>query len=395
MGQTLSEPITTKEITVCQSSEYGVASASMQGWRIGMEDAHTHILGSPDDENAAFFGIYDGHGGARVAQVASMKLHKKIIGNEHYVNNDFHTAIKTGFLNLDEELKQDEETKEQMSGTTAVTVLIKDRKIYCGNAGDSRAVLCQRGKARKCVGSWQQGGWVDACRVNGNLALSRALGDFIFKNNDSLRAEEQIVTALPDIIEVEITDEHEFIILACDGIWDVLSNEQAVAYCRKRLGEGSTPEKICEELVDRCLAPDCELSGVGCDNMSVILVCLLQGESKEAYTERVKRESLVADDQFVQDMLQGLKFDQNFANNASPFVLQNARDNIFGDDVIESMLTDAMLSRANERNTMHVDDPKPSEQAFITPPNEVLHQDESDDPPPAVFEVIPHGTPEK
>jgi protein phosphatase 2C family protein 2/3 len=141
---------------------------------------------------------------------------------------------------------------------------------YLGNAGDSRAVLCQKGKAvplsvdhkpndpeemRRIIAG---GGWVEACRVNGNLALSRALGDFIFKNNDSLKAEDQIVTglgfkgpaflivclALPDIVEVAITDEHEFIILACDGIWDVLSNEQAVAYCRKRLGEGCTPEKV-------------------------------------------------------------------------------------------------------------------------------------------------------
>jgi protein phosphatase 2C family protein 2/3 len=111
-----------------------------------MEDAHTHILDSPADEGAAFFAVYDGHGGARVAQFASMHLHKRIIGNEHYgtffflfkfhnsclENEDYHNAIKSGFLKLDEELKQDEETKEQMSGTTAVTVLIKDRKIYCG-----------------------------------------------------------------------------------------------------------------------------------------------------------------------------------------------------------------------------------------------------------------------
>lgn len=63
------------------------------------------------------------------------------------MNNDFHGAIKQGFLKLDEDLKHDEETKEQMSGTTAVTILIKDGKIFCGNAGDSRAVLCQQGKA--------------------------------------------------------------------------------------------------------------------------------------------------------------------------------------------------------------------------------------------------------
>lgn len=52
------------------------------------------------------------------------------------------------------------------------------------------------------------------------------------------------ILALPDIVEVEITDDHEFIVLACDGIWDVLSNEQVVAFCRKRLSEGRTPEQV-------------------------------------------------------------------------------------------------------------------------------------------------------
>lgn len=75
-----------------------------------------------------------------------------------------------------------------------------------GNAGDSRAVLCQKGKAVPLSfdhkpsdpGELQRitnaGGWVDACRVNGYLALSRAIGDFIFKNSELLKPEEQIVT---------------------------------------------------------------------------------------------------------------------------------------------------------------------------------------------------------
>lgn len=79
--------------------------------------------------------------------------------------------------------------------------------------------------------------------------------------------------------------------------------------------------QVCEELVDRCLAPDCELSGVGCDNMTVVLVCLLQGLSHSEYVERLKRESLATEDANLQNMLQDLKFDQNFMNNAGPFLL--------------------------------------------------------------------------
>lgn len=63
MGQTLSEPVTAKESASCQNALYKVGSSCMQGWRVTMEDSHTHILALPDDQDAAFFAVYDGHGG--------------------------------------------------------------------------------------------------------------------------------------------------------------------------------------------------------------------------------------------------------------------------------------------------------------------------------------------
>ena len=63
MGQTLSEPITAKETACVENGRFKVGSSSMQGWRVTMEDAHTHILSLPDDPSTAFFGVYDGHGG--------------------------------------------------------------------------------------------------------------------------------------------------------------------------------------------------------------------------------------------------------------------------------------------------------------------------------------------
>lgn len=118
--------------------------------------------------------------------------------------------------------------------------------------------------------------------------------------------------------------------------------------------------------MDRCLAPDCELSGVGCDNMTIVLVCLLQGQSKEAYIERLKRESLAGDDSALQAMLQGLKFDQNFANNASPFGAPGSDNSI-----------EAVLNRViSGRDPMHTEEPKPSDQLFITPNESPPHVDE-------------------
>lgn len=87
--------------------------------------------------------------------------------------------------------------------------------------------------------------------------------------------------AYPDVETREITEDWEFLVLACDGIWDVLSNEEVIEFCRKRIGMGLYPEEICEELMTHCLAPDCQMGGLGGDNMTVVLVCFLHGRSYE------------------------------------------------------------------------------------------------------------------
>lgn len=84
MGQTLSEPVTTKDTTVVRNSTYQVGSSCMQGWRVSMEDSHTHILSLPDDPGTAFFGVYDGHGGAKVSLFAGKHLHKYVVNREEY-----------------------------------------------------------------------------------------------------------------------------------------------------------------------------------------------------------------------------------------------------------------------------------------------------------------------
>lgn len=68
-------------------------------------------------------------------------------------------------------------------------------------------------KARICAA----GGFVDFGRVNGNLALSRALGDFEFKKSADLSPEQQIVTAYPDVVTHKISSDDEFLVIACDG----------------------------------------------------------------------------------------------------------------------------------------------------------------------------------
>ncbi|XP_053398734.1 probable protein phosphatase 2C T23F11.1 isoform X1 [Mercenaria mercenaria] len=318
MGQTLSEPVTTKETSSCQNSAVKVGVSCMQGWRINMEDAHCQLLSLPGDKDAMFFAVFDGHGedqqtnpkdvkntrGAKVAQYASSNLHKKIIMQPAYAQNRIAEALKGGFLQIDHDMTQDETMKDELAGTTAISLLIKNKRLYCANVGDSRAVASVRGRAdvlshdhkpgnegetRRIIAA---GGWVEFNRVNGNLALSRALGDFVFKKNDKKGPDEQIVTAYPDVQERALTNDYEFVVLACDGIWDVLTNQEVIDFIRARIAQRMEPEIICEELMTRCLAPDCQMGGLGCDNMTVCLVCFLHDRPFEDLIRRCSQPSL-------------------------------------------------------------------------------------------------------
>uniref|UniRef100_A0A182ND62 protein-serine/threonine phosphatase n=1 Tax=Anopheles dirus TaxID=7168 RepID=A0A182ND62_9DIPT len=299
MGQSLSEPVTSKETAFCQNDFYKVGSSCMQGWRMHMEDSHTHILSLPDDPGTSFFAVYDGHGGAKVAEYAGKHLHKYITRRLEY-GKDVRHALQQGFLDLDEAMLNNEALREQMSGSTAVAVLIKDNRLYCANAGDSRAIACIDGhldvlsfdhkptneteKERIC----SAGGYVEYNRVNGYLALSRALGDFGLKRNKHKLPEEQMVTAYPDVEEREIAENWDFLVLACDGIWDVLSSQAVLQFVQMEIAQGIYPQQICENLMDRCIAPDCQMGGIGGDNMTVIIVCFLHGQPYEELISRCK-----------------------------------------------------------------------------------------------------------
>ncbi|XP_003703408.1 putative protein phosphatase 2C T23F11.1 isoform X2 [Megachile rotundata] len=310
MGQTLSEPVTTKKSAYCINSKYRVGSSCMQGWRITMEDCHVHILSLPDDPGTAFFAVYDGHGSAAMAQHAGKHLHEYIIKRSEYKAGNIVQAIQQGFLELDKAMQNDVTLKDEQAGTTVIALLIKDNILYSANAGDSRAVASINGRAVPLSRDHKPtlkdererieaaGGWVEFNRVNGLLALSRALGDFMFKRNERKSAQEQIVTAFPEVQEFKITDDWEFVVLACDGIWDVMTSSEVVDFVRARLmpsgpnNEWMDPEEICEELIKHCLAPDA-IMGTGCDNMTVVLVCFHHGKPYFFSIPRCK-ESLIS-----------------------------------------------------------------------------------------------------
>ncbi|KAK9503637.1 hypothetical protein O3M35_010157 [Rhynocoris fuscipes] len=254
----------------------------MQGWRLTMEDTSCLYLDIPNDStNTMMIGVFDGHGGISIAEYVSKHLHKFIMKQPEYKDN-IKKAISKGFAEIDAKMRKDR--PDDPSGCTAITIFIRDNMLYCANVGDSRAIAYENGRTiplsydhkptipmeyKRII---EAGGWVEAERVNGSLALSRALGDFQFKGGVSLRPEQQIVSCMPDIITKKLDKNWKFVLLACDGIWEVMSNEKVGEFVRYRLNEGMPLEKICESLMNACLAPRTEGSCLGCDNMTVGLV---------------------------------------------------------------------------------------------------------------------------
>ena len=119
---------------------------------------------------------------------------------------------------------------------------------------------------------YKANGFVSDGRVNGNLNLSRSLGDLEYKKNKKIPQEEQIITALPEVTNCSLSDV-DFIFLGCDGVYDCLTNQEVVDFISTRLKSNMKLTKILEEMMDQIIAPDIYTeTGVGCDNMSAVII---------------------------------------------------------------------------------------------------------------------------
>lgn len=154
-------------------------------------------------------------------------------------------------------------------GCTANVILIVDmKKLYVANAGDSRCVMGKSGKAvplsfdhkpeneEERIRIEKAGSTIIEGRVDGNLNLTRSLGDLKYKQNKNLKPEEHPVTANPDVFEYELTGEEDFIIMGCDGIWETKSNDDMVDYIYKKFDEGKDLKTISEDLLNDNISPD-------------------------------------------------------------------------------------------------------------------------------------------
>jgi len=312
------------------------SASEMQGWRESMEDAHVTIASLRDAvtvshmsetstvdngwSNVGLFGVFDGHGGFQVAKFCERHLPEAIASRP---SSNIGTAMSEAFVEMDQLLKDPLGLRElkrltalaktssrrtrrfrgsaEGIGSTAVLCCVTPSCLVVANCGDSRAVLCRGGHAidlsqdhkpslpEERARIEEAGGWVQhgaVPRVNGDLSLSRALGDLEYKD-DKLPPENHIVSAVPEVRSVARTPQDEFLLLACDGIWDVLSSQAAVDFVRHQLGDSNSwgwriatgklkASEILSQLLDHCLSPDlASTAGLGGDNMTVVLVLFL------------------------------------------------------------------------------------------------------------------------
>lgn len=264
-----------------------------------MEDAHTTLTYNVNGVPHHFFGVFDGHGGKLTARVSALKLHdeiKKQYMSKEVVKGDaaqdvkkYGEAMVAAFKKFDTVTLRsipDLESHRDCSGTTANVVYIHPQYLVVANAGDSRSVLGKIGAGKDAAGIEVEpmskdhkpsdaperarivaaGGHVSMNRVDGDLAVSRALGDFIYKN-PKLPPEKQKVSPVPDIKIHLRSSKDRYLILACDGIWDVMTNAEAVDFVHSRVSRGVVDaNEIATSLLDHCLKKGSR------DNMSVIII---------------------------------------------------------------------------------------------------------------------------
>lgn len=303
MGAFLDKPKTDKHTDKGEGNGLRYGLSSMQGWRVEMEDAHCAVIGIPNLKDWSFFAVFDGHAGAKVSAYCAEQLVHAITTNEDFLrgNSDISTnppdqdqvrkAIKTGFLSLDEKIRAMPEiiSGEDKSGSTAVCVMLSPVHMFFANCGDSRALLCRDGHVafstqdHKPVNPEEKeriqnaGGSVMIQRVNGSLAVSRALGDFEYKNVQGKGPCEQLVSPEPEVFVEERSPNDEFAVLACDGIWDVMTNEDLCDFVRDRMQITDDLEHICNLVIDTCLHKGSR------DNMSIVIIAF-EGAPKVSET---------------------------------------------------------------------------------------------------------------
>ncbi|XP_022697981.1 protein phosphatase 1L-like isoform X2 [Varroa jacobsoni] len=220
---------------------------AMQGHRAHMEDRFC-MLAEPK-RDLYLYGVFDGHGGRAAADYTEKQLFPAILERIRQSTDEIDIAsmqdiLRQEILRVDEAFIKESKKKRDYSGTTCLVAVILGDTLIVANVGDSRGVMAtdkgravplsfdhkpQQTKEHKRI--QDAGGFISfngVWRVAGILATSRAIGDHPLKDRN-------LVTAEPDILTFNLTQQQgSFIVLASDGLWDIFSNEEAIAFVRQR-----------------------------------------------------------------------------------------------------------------------------------------------------------------
>lgn len=270
-------PNEVKEVEIFEGPEEG-SIFSAQGPRPTMED--DHVVAKYGD--VMMYGVFDGHGGSEISKRVADNLPNYLLPSLS-TKGRVEEIIMKNFVKFDKELYS---SYKGSDGSTAIVALTKGNTIYLANLGDSRGmVICyetgkieivtkdhkpdnplEKERARKTDYPIYYG------RVGGILAVSRAFGDRDLKHIDGeYGGLEAAVSPAPDVYRfVKKPGETYVIVLACDGLWDVMTNEQVRDWI---IDYGVTSNNPSQELVEMALEKGSR------DNVSVMTVDLLERAS--------------------------------------------------------------------------------------------------------------------
>ncbi|TYZ65055.1 hypothetical protein PybrP1_004507 [[Pythium] brassicae (nom. inval.)] len=280
MGNFLTSPLTTKETATGADATLSFGVSAMQGWRTSMEDTHITAL-APEGypPGMSLFAVFDGHGGRLSSSLAGDLLAHILLdtfqARKYFVEHtptpaEIGDALKEAFLVIDEEIGSYPEVKDgtDQSGCTAIAAVVTREHIIVANAGDSRSVLAKGGNTVPMSFDHKPMNESERKRIEAAGAkVSRALGDFTYKQRPDLPPHQQQVSPEPEITIEAVDGTEEFLLLACDGIWDVMTNDGICAFVRGLLLDGETNlGMVAEEILDHSLVEGSR------DNMSAIVV---------------------------------------------------------------------------------------------------------------------------
>lgn len=258
----------------------------------------------PGVSHVSYYAVYDGHGGTEVAEFLRDVLYHEIIQNVCETPTNVEGAITKAFLDCDHLIVSKLGDAGLSIGSTAVVCLLLDKTLYMANVGDAEAILGRKNKAKREFSDphlltkahkashpdekkrvEQAGGKVFAGRIFGTLAISRAFGDGEMKRP---KADSMFVVCEPHIQRIDLTPDDEFIVLACDGLWDRVTHDEACLFVSKLL-RYKTLQDAAEFLLDEAIDRNTK------DNVTIIVVNL--GWSIDVSTSENGQEGAVrADD---------------------------------------------------------------------------------------------------